>query len=285
MRDYGQIQCSFWTDPDIQGLSDQARALACYLLTGPHSNGLGCYRLPDGYIYADFGWDQETVSKGFAELFAIGFCNRCTSTNFVLIPKFLHWNPISNSNVAKAREKEFRTVPQKAQIYQELMLSMSEYGKYWSKGLVNRFETLSKGYGKQEPNLTEQEPEQEPTRKPLSSSASEPDRVRQVFEHWQVVMDHPKAKLDDKRRAKIKKRLADGYTVRDLCAAVDGCRRSPHHMGENDRGTRYDDIELICRDAPHVDKFIKLANSPNMVDLGSAGRQTANAAMEWINAD
>ena len=131
----------------------------------------------------------------------------------------------------------------------------------------------------------ETEKEEEKSRKPLSSSASEPDRVRQVFEHWQVVMDHPKAKLDDKRRAKIKKRLSDGYTVRDLCAAVDGCRRSPHHMGENDRGTRYDDIELICRDAPHVDKFIKLAESPNLAELGSAGRQTANAAMEWINAD
>jgi len=119
--------------------------------------------------------------------------------------------------------------------------------------------------------------------KPLSSSTSEPDGVKEVFKYWQQIMDHPRAKLDDKRKGKIKKRLQDGYTVDDLQRAVDGCKRSPHHMGENDRGTVYDDIELICRDASRVEKFIALASQPDMTQFGTAGRQTANAALEWIN--
>jgi hypothetical protein len=129
---------------------------------------------------------------------------------------------------------------------------------------------------------TEADKDTEQDIKPLSDSASESDPVAVVFAHWQNVMHHPRAKLDDKRRRKIRDRLKDGYTVGDLMQAVDGCKRSPHHMGENDRGAVYDDIELICRDAPHVDKFIKLADGPDISDLSAAGRQTAAAAAEWM---
>jgi hypothetical protein len=154
MREYGQIQCSFWTDPEIQSLTDQARQLAAYLLTGPHSNGLGCYRLPNGYVEADFNWDNETVSKGFDELLKIGFAKRCESTFFVFIPKFLSWNEISNPNVAKSREKEFNLVSGKASIYAELCLSLLKYGNHFSEPFRNRLETLSK----QEKNLPRKEP-------------------------------------------------------------------------------------------------------------------------------
>lgn len=147
MREYGQIQTSFWTSPDVQSLSDQARLLAAYLLTGPHSNGLGCYRLPDGYVMEDFGWGKETVSIGFEELFQKGFSSRCDTTNFVLIHKFLKWNPIANGNVAKAREKEFATIPEISSIHKELCKAILKYGDH----LPNSFETLLKGYTKQDP--------------------------------------------------------------------------------------------------------------------------------------
>ena len=95
--------------------------------------------------------------------------------------------------------------------------------------------------------------------KDLKPMSGKPDLPAEVFNHWQQAMNHPRAKLDDKRRKKIAARLKDGYTVDDLKAAVDGCKKSPHHMGQNDTRTVYDDIELICRDASHVDKFIALA--------------------------
>jgi uncharacterized protein YdaU (DUF1376 family) len=81
----------------------------------------------------------------------------------------------------------------------------------------------------------------------------------EVFSYWQVKMNHQQAKLDVKRSKAITARLRDGYTVGELCEAIDGCLLSPHHMGKNDTGTVYDDIELICRDGPKVDRFIKLA--------------------------
>lgn len=112
-----------------------------------------------------------------------------------------------------------------------------------------------------------------------------PDReaVKTVFAHWQQTMQHPSAQLDAKREKAIKARIKDGYSASDLCRAVDGCRNSPHHMGENDRSTVYDDIELICRDGPHVDKFIKLAEkNPALLGLSAAGRKTATSAEIWL---
>lgn len=142
MREYGQIQCSFWTDADHQGLSDAAILLAAYLLTGPHSNGLGCYRLPIGYIQEDRpNWSIETISKGFNELSRIGFCKRCETTKYVLIPKFLYWNPIVNPKIGIARVKEFETVPKKSSIYSDLCASLKRYGNHLPKGIANLIET------------------------------------------------------------------------------------------------------------------------------------------------
>jgi hypothetical protein len=122
-------------------------------------------------------------------------------------------------------------------------------------------------------------------KKPMSS-CTQPDRlddVEEVFAYWQSTLKHPRAKLDRKRRDKIRLRLKDGYSTSDLMAAIDGIRKSAHHMGQNQQGQVYDDIELICRDAPHVDKFIKLASEPDMARMSEAARKTAQAAQRWLN--
>jgi hypothetical protein len=92
------------------------------------------------------------------------------------------------------------------------------------------------------------------------------EAVQQVFDYWKERMGHPRAQLDNKRAKAIAARLHDGYSTDDLLRAVDGCRLSPHHMGQNDNRTVYDDIELICRDGVRVDKFIALVarGTPHM---------------------
>lgn len=88
------------------------------------------------------------------------------------------------------------------------------------------------------------------------------EAARAVFAHWQRVMGHSRAVLDTKRQRLIEARLKDGYTVEDLCNAVTGCSLSPYHMGQNEQGTRYDGIDLICRDGGKVDKFLATFRSP-----------------------
>lgn len=94
---------------------------------------------------------------------------------------------------------------------------------------------------------------------PLSGK---PD-VRRVFDHWREVMTHPRAVLDTKRTKLIARWLKPGsYTADDLCQAIDGCSKTPHNMGQNDTGTRYDDLGLILRDADHIDRFRRNAEIP-----------------------
>ena len=81
----------------------------------------------------------------------------------------------------------------------------------------------------------------------------------QVFEHWRVTLNHPKAKPTAERKRLIAKQLKV-YPREDLQRAIDGCSKSPHHMGQNDRNMRYDDLELILRDAKHIEQFMGLAS-------------------------
>ena len=84
-----------------------------------------------------------------------------------------------------------------------------------------------------------------------------PEDVVRVFSHWQVIMDHPRARMDLARAKIIRARLQDGYTLEDLCLAIDGNAASAWHQGENDRHTRYDQLSLILRDGEHVERFME----------------------------
>lgn len=87
------------------------------------------------------------------------------------------------------------------------------------------------------------------------------DDAESIFKYWQSELNHPRAAFDDKRKALIKKHLKH-YSVDDLKKAIYGCSVTPHNMGDNDRGERYDSIELILRDAAHIDRFMKNADNP-----------------------
>ncbi len=82
-----------------------------------------------------------------------------------------------------------------------------------------------------------------------------------VFEFWKTHLNHPRSVLDAKRKKAIIGRLRDGHSVEDLILAVRGCKLTPHNMGQNDRGDVYDDLELICRDTSHVERFMARVES------------------------
>lgn len=84
-------------------------------------------------------------------------------------------------------------------------------------------------------------------------------QAREVFSYWQSIMKKPKAILGEKREKVIIARIKAGYSVDDIKQAIDGCKQSPHHQGQNERKAIYDDLELICRDEKHVDQFMSIA--------------------------
>ena len=84
------------------------------------------------------------------------------------------------------------------------------------------------------------------------------DSVFDVFNHWVRVHKDgrrgPKAILTPKRRKLIQNAI-DTYGVDTCKTAIDGCKLSPWHQGHNPSGKRYDSIELILRDAQHIESF------------------------------
>jgi len=112
VRDYGRVHHTFWSSRTTGPLSDASKLLALYLMTCSHNTIAGVFRLPDGYIIEDTGWQMETVLKGFAELSQNGFAERCSETKWVWIVKHLAWNPPENPNQWKAVCKVSETIPE-----------------------------------------------------------------------------------------------------------------------------------------------------------------------------
>jgi hypothetical protein len=105
--------------------------------------------------------------------------------------------------------------------------------------------------------------------------------VVRVFAHWCSEHKHPKAVLDAKRRRAIESalKLFDEAT---LCIAISGYLNSPHHMGQNEQRTVYDDIELFLRNAKQVENGLKFARGPPAPAL-SAVAQARQKLRESVN--
>lgn len=89
----------------------------------------------------------------------------------------------------------------------------------------------------------------------IKDLSGEPDDCDQVFAYWKEVMNSDMSRLTKERKTKIKARLKEGYTVDQLKQAILGCSMTPHNMGQNDNGKKYNCISLICRDGSHVERF------------------------------
>ena len=148
MRDYGKIFTTFWTSPTARAMSEDGRTVALYLMSSPHTNMIGVFRLPDGYICEDLQWPSERVSKGLANCSLNGFATREEGSKWLVIHKHLQWNPIENPNQAKAALKLIESIPQempeKPAVARVMADSCERFRDKLDKGFWNRLETLSK---------------------------------------------------------------------------------------------------------------------------------------------
>ncbi len=113
----------------------------------------------------------------------------------------------------------------------------------------------------------------------VAVATSPHDVIQEIFLYWQTILNHPRAILDLKRKSKISQALKLGYSVGDLRQAIDGCAHTPFNMGQNERNQKYDDIDLIFRDASHIDRFIGNAINP---PTESNNRQPQNNIMQGV---
>jgi hypothetical protein len=92
------------------------------------------------------------------------------------------------------------------------------------------------------------------SKKAMSVPSSE---IQELWDYWVSKMrggSKRKPVLDDARRQYLGAALHD-YGMDGCRDAIDGCALSEFHMGRNKMNKRYDSVELIFRDAEHIEKF------------------------------
>jgi hypothetical protein len=112
-----------------------------------------------------------------------------------------------------------------------------------------------------QPNPTQDPTQTDPSPELASANGSTPPpmasaNIRSVFAVWlEATGKHPtRTQLSPKRQRLIRNALKS-YPLEDVTAAVRGWRHSAFHRGENDGGKPYHDLELLLRDAQHIEKF------------------------------
>jgi len=109
-------------------------------------------------------------------------------------------------------------------------------------------------------------------------------QINEVFDCWRSIMGHPQAHLDDKRKALIRKALQAKYSVSQLCQAIEGCSLTPHNIGDNDRGQRYDGLHIILKDGDQIDRFIHNCHLPPKPQSEADRKINANIRVmqDWV---
>ena len=167
MREIAKVHSSFWTSPNINRLSEDGRMLAVYLLTCPHGNSLGAFRLPEGYVAEDLKWDSDRVKRTFRELagtvseplakgfFGIPepFAYRCETVGWVWIFHHLKWNKPDNPNQYKSLVKLAQKIPGNCSWKPDFLRVYGDLLGLTSEPLGNGSQAVSESIAKPSPTV------------------------------------------------------------------------------------------------------------------------------------
>lgn len=227
------IKPEFWKHEDLSALPESTHMLAGALLN--YADDHGYFNANPALVKAECCPLRETavsIPESLRSLQEIGYIVLGTC------PKGRRYGRIANFN-----EHQRVSHPSKSKI-SDTSITWDDSGKT-PETFQNPPETFRPEQGKEQG-----------TGKGAGKGNTHSSAVRDVFAYWQSVMGKHGAILTPKRDRVVTAALKLGYTVDQIKSAIDGCKRSPFHMGVNDQRTVYDDLELICRSGENIEKFI-----------------------------
>ncbi len=107
----------------------------------------------------------------------------------------------------------------------------------------------------------------------------------ELFQYWQAAMHKPRALFGPDRRRLVRARLREGYTPDDIRRAIDGCKASGFHSGENESSTTYNDLTLICRNGSKLERFREIAKESGAKPLAVNVSEEDDAEIQRLVAD
>ena len=142
---YVRLATKFWTDEKIIKLDSDTKLLYLYMLSCPHSNMAGYYRLPMPYIQADLEGLGKGLPKGFTKLLEKGLIKYCNKSCVILIPNYYKYNSIQNVNQAKGAANRTGELP-KNMLVEDYKQVINTYADSYQKEL---YKGLPKGFNKE----------------------------------------------------------------------------------------------------------------------------------------
>lgn len=296
-----------WSDEKFSALSAPSPCgqwLWFYFVAGPRTTLLpGLCSVSESTIAEDLHWSLKAVQSALDEITAMGMAKFDRRHRLLFVPKAIEYNPPANPNIVRGWRRFWDDLPEcdlKREAFDVLRAHVSER----SESLVEAFDSvierpspppisngsangLENGSTNGSPNGYRNQIEGRYRSKNKTHVDFETvdetviETVRQVFAHWQAVMNSPRSKLDAKRTRQIAAALKLGYSADDLKRAIDGCKASPFHMGENDAGRAYNALDLILRNAEKIDQFIGFAASPPKPHANGNGAHDP----DWFRSD
>ena len=263
MAEYAKVYKKMWNNDKFRTLSVDAKLLWIYILSNQHSNTIGIYVISKLYILSDLEWLSKRLGKPFGELLRKGLIYYFEDNRVLIIPSWFEHNKIDNPNQLKKAAAELSEIPQS--IIRQIV--NKGFAKGFAKGLPKGLqEGLPKGYTNPE-SESESESETE-TETTSMSNPTDVDRdvdlkksqykdIQEIYDFYIVQSERdPKLyKLTKLRKDKIKARLKDGFTKNDISKAVQAVLSDKFMQGENDRNTKYIDLEYICRSTEITEKW------------------------------
>lgn len=111
------------------------------------------------------------------------------------------------------------------------------------------------------PELSQPKKSRKQSRRAKASGIA-PENILEVFEawvRWCKSTRGPKPAMSEERVILIGAAIHD-YGLKTCLDAVLGCSLSDWHMGQNPQGKRYNDIELIFRNAQNIERFADMGS-------------------------
>lgn len=237
MAKYRFVETVFWEDPDVALLTPEQKYFYLYLLTRPQSSQCGVSPFNITLVSAHTGYNYETIQK----LLSI----------FEKDLKKIKYNSVTKEVAIKNWGKyNYRTDFEDGKNEKMRKHIQTELQKVKDKSLINFLEGIDKEIIEEAKGFSD------------DKNKTFNEIAERIFKFWKITMKHPNAKWEGKRPIQIKARLKEGFMEEECKEAIEGCNMSDYHMGRdlksNPAGTVYDSIDLIFRNAEHLEKFINI---------------------------
>lgn len=285
------IYSRIWHDENFLALSQDAKYLWFFLLTGPHTTWLpGLIKAGILSLAEEIGWSADRMLDTVVEIENSKMIRADWDNRVVMIPNALKYNPPVTNAQIKFWRYNFNRIKDcelKSDWLLMLFQRLENYAFGAQKSIREAFGDLApfstneggekgenirggKEGGDKGQGIKDKEKE--------SRGAAPLALAHRIFNYW--VELHVKNKklviMDDKRKKKIQQRLDEGGNEKDLRSAIRGALLDPWLMGHTDRSTKkYNSLQTILRDRAQVERLMELDETYCRKTEKTAKRQVA----------